>query len=161
MLKLLKTIEGKKGGADGALVLSVTGFNSRSPLEYSVDGGANFTVGRGHADAYVIDGLTSGEYEVVVRSLTGDCTTNLGMYTIDCTNSIALPFGAEPLDVYPNPVTQVLRADAQPGKAFVVTNSLGQKVMSGDWLGELNVHRLPTGTYILRIGRRVARFIRQ
>ncbi|MBC6995071.1 T9SS type A sorting domain-containing protein [Neolewinella lacunae] len=150
------------GSKNGILVLSVPGFNSRTPLEYSIDGGQTFTAGRGHADAYVLTGLDPGDYQVLVRQASGDCTTNLGTFTVECTNSATTPLrNVLSLKVYPNPVTHVLRAEARLGANFVVINSLGQEVSKGVWSGELNVQALAKGTYVLRIGQQTARFVRQ
>jgi Leucine-rich repeat (LRR) protein len=66
------------------------------------------------------------------------------------------------LKVYPNPVSSLLTIDNTEGSDFQILNLLGQQVLAGKTGGQrLDVSALPQGTYFLKVGTDVAKFVKQ
>ena len=61
--------------------------------------------------------------------------------------------GPQPLEVYPNPATDVLRLKNLPREAadYAIFNVMGQKVKSGSTSGTITVAELGRGVYLLQI----------
>lgn len=59
----------------------------------------------------------------------------------------------QPLEVYPNPVSDVLYLNNHPCEAvdYAIFNMLGQKVASGSTEGSISVAELEKGVYVLQI----------
>ncbi len=82
----------------------------------------------------------------------------------------ALPFGEAPLQVYPNPMYDVLVLNVPGLKQITMLNAQGQVVVQQQWPRplltgvELSVSTLPTGLYLLQMetetGKAVARVIK-
>jgi Secretion system C-terminal sorting domain len=68
------------------------------------------------------------------------------------------------LKIYPNPVSNTLTVENTEGGTFEVINLLGQQVLTGKtpFGGRgLDVSALPQGTYVLKVGTEVAKFVKQ
>ena len=69
------------------------------------------------------------------------------------------------LKVYPNPVSNTLTVENTEGVDFQVINLLGQQILTGktppSGVGGLDVSALPQGTYFLKVGTEVAKFVKQ
>lgn len=66
------------------------------------------------------------------------------------------------LKVYPSVTSQFLNIDIDEGAIYQVVNLLGQVVLSGKMSEQrLDVSVLSQGTYVLKIGTEVAKFIKQ
>ena len=61
--------------------------------------------------------------------------------------------GQQPLEVYPNPVSDVIYLNNHPCEAvdYAIFNMLGQKVASGSTEGNISVAELEKGVYVLQI----------
>jgi Secretion system C-terminal sorting domain len=76
--------------------------------------------------------------------------------------SVELKGKGKGLKVYPNPVSNVLTVEYTEGSDFQILNLLGQQVLAGKTGGQrLDVSALPQGTYFLKVGTDVAKFIKQ
>jgi Domain of unknown function (DUF4082)/Secretion system C-terminal sorting domain len=65
------------------------------------------------------------------------------------------------LKIYPTLVSNVLTVDYTEGSLFQVINLLGQQVLVGKTTQQLDVSALPQGTYVLKVGTEVAKFVKQ
>jgi hypothetical protein len=68
------------------------------------------------------------------------------------------------LKVYPTLVSNgILSVDTEGGqlRAFSVSNLLGQQVLVGTTTQQIDVSRLSQGTYVLKVGSEVAKFVKQ
>jgi hypothetical protein len=65
------------------------------------------------------------------------------------------------LAFYPNPVSSLLNIVYTEGASFQVINLLGQQVLVGKTTQQLDVSALPKGTYVLKVGTEVAKFVKQ
>jgi DNA-binding beta-propeller fold protein YncE len=66
------------------------------------------------------------------------------------------------LRAYPSVTTGILTLETVEGVDFQVINLLGQQVLSGKTNGQrLDVSRLSQGTYVLKVGTEVAKFVKQ
>jgi sugar lactone lactonase YvrE len=69
------------------------------------------------------------------------------------------------LSLHPNPVSNLLTVEYTEGASFQVINLLGQQVLTGKTpplgVGGVDVNRLPQGTYVLKVGTEVAKFVKQ
>jgi hypothetical protein len=100
---------------------------------------------------------STGSYKVRIKDL-ADCeafsdTVNFLLSGIsNYTNQI--------IQVYPNPVKDILRVSGI-GYRVTVYNYLGEKVMERELVdGQINVSSLPTGIYILKTEEGIARFVK-
>ncbi len=66
---------------------------------------------------------------------------------------VAEPSRPKPLEVYPNPASEVIHIMNIPCESvnYIIHNTMGQKVATGVTNGSINVVELPKGIYILRI----------
>ena len=69
--------------------------------------------------------------------------------------------GINKLKAYPNPVLNVLTVEYTEGSLFQVINLLSQQVLVGKTAQQLDVSALPQGTYVLKVGTEVAKFVKQ
>ena len=65
------------------------------------------------------------------------------------------------LKIYPTLVSNVLTVDYTEGSLFQVINLLGQQVLVGKTTTQLDVSALTQGTYMLKVGTEVAKFMKQ
>ena len=65
------------------------------------------------------------------------------------------------LKVHPNPVSNVLTVEYTEGSLFQVINLLGQQVLVGKTTQQIDVSSLAKGTYMLKVGTEVAKFVKQ
>ncbi len=91
-------------------------------------------------------------------------TNYWSLYTVQ----IRLPDGVvqhmeTPLDIYPNPASNLLYVSGMKGESVQVYDLSGRMLLQAEADGEetmhLNISGLSGGMYILRCGRRVARFV--
>ena len=67
----------------------------------------------------------------------------------------------EKLNVYPNPVSNVLTIGNAENEDFQIHNLLGQMVLSGKNTQRIDVSELPKGAYFLKIGTQQTKFVKQ
>jgi hypothetical protein len=84
-----------------------------------------------------------------------------GKETLSKVISIATKSNGKGLKVHPNPVSNVLTVEYTEGSLFQVLNLLGQQVLVGKTTQQLDVSALPQGTYVLKVGTEVAKFVKQ
>ncbi len=78
--------------------------------------------------------------------------------------SVALKGKGKGLTIYPTLVSNVLTVDYTEGgqlRDFSVTNLLGQQVLVGKTTTQIDVSALAKGTYMLKVGSEVAKFVKQ
>ena len=63
--------------------------------------------------------------------------------------------------LHPNPVSNVLTVEYTEGSLFQVINLLGQQVLVGKTTQQIDVSSLAKGTYMLKVGTEVAKFVKQ
>lgn len=68
---------------------------------------------------------------------------------------------AEVLTVYPNPVSEVLHIDGAEGKTVSVFDATGRRVMQEVCSGRLDVSNLPKGGYIVTMGKKTVKFVKE
>jgi hypothetical protein len=86
---------------------------------------------------------------------------NDGKFEYSKVISIAQTSKGKGLSVYPNPVSSHLTIENTEGETFQILNLLGQQVLSGKTTQQIDVSRLPQGTYILKVGAEQVKFIKQ
>ena len=87
---------------------------------------------------------------------------NDGKETLSKVISIQSKGKGKALTIYPNPVSNTLTLENTEGVNFQILNLLGQQVLNGKMNGQrLDVSRLPQGTYVLKVGTEVAKFVKQ
>jgi hypothetical protein len=84
-----------------------------------------------------------------------------GTETLSKVVSVALKGKGKGLKVYPTLVSNVLTADYTEGSFFQVINLLGQQVLVGKTTTQIDVSALAKGTYMLKVGSEVAKFVKQ
>ena len=87
-----------------------------------------------------------------------------GKETLSKVISIATKGKGKGLTIYPNPVSNTLTLENTEGSDFQVLNLLGQQVLTGKTPSGgrgLNVSALPQGTYMLKVGAEMAKFVKQ
>jgi hypothetical protein len=87
-----------------------------------------------------------------------------GTETLSKVVSIAQQGKGKGLKVYPTLVSgSVLTVDTEGGQLrdFSITNLLGQQVLAGKTQQQIDVSRLSQGTYVLKVGTEVAKFVKQ
>ncbi len=75
--------------------------------------------------------------------------------------SIATKGKGKGLTIYPTVVSNVLTVEYTEGGLFQVINLLGQQVLVGKTTQQLDVSTLSQGTYVLKVGTEVAKFVKQ
>ena len=65
------------------------------------------------------------------------------------------------LVIYPNPVSDILRIEGSVDDYYKVYDVLGRLVLQGTLEDEIDVSKLPSGTYILRVGNESRKFVRE
>ena len=65
------------------------------------------------------------------------------------------------LVIYPNPVSDILRVEGSVDDYYKVYDVLGRLVLQGTLEDEIDVSKLPSGTYILRVGNESRKFVRE
>ncbi len=65
------------------------------------------------------------------------------------------------LVIYPNPVSDILRVEGSVDDYYEVYDVLGRLVLQGTLEDEIDVSKLPSGTYILRVGNESRKFVRE
>ncbi len=63
--------------------------------------------------------------------------------------------------IYPNPVSDILRVEGSVDDYYKVYDVLGRLVLQGTLEDEIDVSKLPSGTYILRVGNESRKFVRE
>jgi hypothetical protein len=86
---------------------------------------------------------------------------NDGKETLSKVISIATKSNGKGLKIYPTLVSNVLTVDYTEGGLFQVINLLGQQVLVGKTTQQLDVSALPQGSYLLKVGTEVAKFVKQ
>ena len=87
-----------------------------------------------------------------------------GTETLSKVVSVALKGKGKGLKVYPTLVSNgILSVNTEGGQLrdFSVTNLLGQQVLFGKTTQQLDVSALSQGTYVLKVGSEVAKFVKQ
>jgi len=64
------------------------------------------------------------------------------------------------LTIYPNPVKDILRVTGAQTEEYEVLDLMGRTVLQGFLNEGINVSKLPSGTYVLRIGNEGRRFVK-
>jgi hypothetical protein len=85
---------------------------------------------------------------------------NDGKETVSKVISIATK-GNTKLNIYPNPVSNVLTIETDLIGDYQVINLLGQQVLRGKTASQVDVSALPQGSYILKVGLEQVKFIKQ
>jgi Secretion system C-terminal sorting domain len=85
---------------------------------------------------------------------------NDGTETFSKTVTVATK-GINKLKAYPNPVGTVLTVETDNKDVFQILNFLGQQILTGKAASQVDVSALPEGTYVLKVGTEVAKFVKQ
>lgn len=99
----------------------------------------------------------NGFFHVVVTDSFGCAAASAKWYI-----SLAVPisYQAVPVQVYPNPVTDILNVEASIPVSLTLKDALGRTVLEGHQIKQLNLSRLPHGHYQLQIADSTGRIIR-
>jgi CHRD domain/Secretion system C-terminal sorting domain len=69
--------------------------------------------------------------------------------------------GNKKLKIFPNPVSNVLTIETEENSVVHILNLLGQEVISSNNTQRLDVSFLPRGTYIIKAGEELSKFVKQ
>jgi CHRD domain/Secretion system C-terminal sorting domain len=69
--------------------------------------------------------------------------------------------GDKKLKIFPNPVSNVLTVETEENSVVHILNFLGQEVLSSNNTQRFDVSFLPRGTYIIKAGEELSRFVKQ
>lgn len=68
---------------------------------------------------------------------------------------------AKTFKVYPNPVSDFLMVETITTNDYQIINLLGQHIMGGSLIPQIDVSAFPVGTYIIKIGTEKVQFVKQ
>ncbi|WP_378175602.1 hypothetical protein [Aquimarina sp. SS2-1] len=71
------------GQQDGMITFTFDDINTRSHIEFSLDGGTTYTTVPDHSSVFSFNNLASGSYDIWVRWGNDDCPVDLGVVTIE------------------------------------------------------------------------------
>ena len=86
---------------------------------------------------------------------------NDGKFAYSKVVSIVQTSKSKGLTIYPNPVSSHLTIENTEGVNFQILNLLGQQVLAGKATQQIDVSRLPQGTYVLKVGAEQVKFVKQ
>jgi hypothetical protein len=135
--------------------------NSHFDIERSTDGSTFHSIGQvkgnNKPSSYqFVDNQPFATSYYRLRQIDND-----GKETLSKVVSVEQKGNGKSLKIYPTLVSNVLTVDYIDGSLFQVLNLLGQQVLVGKTTQQLDVSALPKGTYLLKVGTEVAKFVKQ
>lgn len=138
---------------DGATILTAIGANSYT--WNTNQNNSTITVSPSVTTNYTVTGADNNSCAA---------GTTVSVYVEVCTE-IREKDNNNELRIYPNPADEILRVEfvnLNPNETISIHNVLGLEVLSEKTsTREINVGELPRGTYFIRVGQRIQKFIKQ
>lgn len=143
---------------DGVLINTITNTNGVSPESVNIsvcNGQVTFVWVAGGYDSECSFVIYNAANEVIYNGSTAPAAGQFAAYTQDCGHvGISENEAAHNVNIFPNPVSDVLNVSAPGFKEFDVINFLGQVVYSNTITSEqttINVSNLTNGIYFIRL----------
>jgi hypothetical protein len=149
----------------------VVKYNNNGVVQWTRRGGGTgddigWAVDASNTDVSVVGNFTSlanfntpsNTSSNTIQSISSNTTAFIAVYS---TTTPVEDLTENTLKIYPSVTNSFLTVETTELLDFQIINLLGQAVLNGTTSQQINVSNLPQGTYILKIGKSVAKFVKQ